>query len=105
MDIFNSIICGEESEGRGEGQSRVFEGWVDKFLYGCMGWVSLFVGEVRDLRILERFAGEWKERSQAEHGLTVDEGMSIRLASWGEHILYLCYFIAILKHSSLRLQI
>lgn len=69
------------------------------------GWVSLFVGEVRDLVILERFAGEWKASPQAEHGLTVHEGMSLRLASWDEHILYLCCFIATHKHSSFRLQI
>lgn len=41
MDIFNSSICGEESEGRdtmrGGGEAECFEGWVDKFLYGCMG--------------------------------------------------------------------
>lgn len=55
--------------------------------------------------ILERFAGEWKARPQADHGLTVDEGMALRLASWDEHILYLCYFIASHKHSSFRLQI
>lgn len=35
----------------------------------------LFVGEVRDHMILKRFTGEWKARPQAEHGLTVDEGM------------------------------
>lgn len=87
------------------GKAENFEGWVDKFLYGCMGWVSLFVGEVRDLMILERFTGEWKERPQAEHGLNVHEGMSLRLASWDEHMLYLCYFIAIHKHSSFRQQI
>lgn len=87
------------------GKVECFEGWVNKFLYGCMGWVSLFFGEVRDLMILERFVEELKARPQAEHGLTVDEGMSLRLASWDEHILYLCYFIAIHKHSSYRLQI
>lgn len=86
-------------------KAECFEGWVDKFLYGCMGWVSLFVGKVRDIMILERFAGEWKERPQAEHGLIVDEGMSLRLASWDEHILYLCYIIAIHKHSIFRLKI
>lgn len=87
------------------GKAECFEGWVDKFLYGCMGWVYLFVGEVRDLMILERFVGEWKARPQAEYGLTVDEDMSLRLASWDEHILYLCYSVAIHKHSSFRVQI
>lgn len=48
--------------------------------------------KVRDLMILERFAGEWKARPQADHGLTVDEGMALRLASWDEHILYLLFY-------------
>lgn len=87
------------------GKAECFEGWVDKFLYRCMGWVYLFVGEVRDLLILERFVWEWKARPQAKHSLTVDEDMSLRLANWDEHILYLCYFIAIHKHSSFRVQI
>lgn len=83
-------------------KTECFEGWVDKFLYGCMGWVSLFVGEVRDLMILERFAGEWKERPQAEHGLTVDEGLSLRLASWDENIICTCIFKIYLPNVKLQ---
>lgn len=49
--------------------------------------MGLFIRrEVRDIMILERFAGEWKARPQAVQGLTVDEGTSVRLASLDKHI-------------------